>query len=139
MYPFAHQLKALRQQAKLTNRELARLARVPESLISGLQNHNRQLGEFQARKIGAALRLTDEDLEQFVYAAVDTCTEKMLNDSKPYPAQLLNLLAIQLQRAGIQAEAILGLSIAGDESARDVNLTLRNGRRVTLKTQVVCA
>ena len=46
--PFSTQLYRLRTNAHLTNAQLAEHAEVPESLISGLQNNNRRVGEYQA-------------------------------------------------------------------------------------------
>jgi transcriptional regulator with XRE-family HTH domain len=139
MTSFSQTLQTLRANARLTNNELARLADVPESLISGLQNDNRRVGEYQAMKIGKALKLAGETLEQFIYDGINTCTEKILNTAKPYHSQLLNLVAVQLHRAGIPAESIRDFKVAGDESAQDVTLTLRSGKTATLITQLVCA
>jgi transcriptional regulator with XRE-family HTH domain len=136
--PFSQTLQELRANARLTNNELARLADVPESLISGLQNDHRRVGEYQAMKIGKALKLKGETLEQFIYDAINTCTEKLLNTAKPYHSQLLNLVALQLHRAGIPADSIQDFSVAGDEHAQDVTLLLGSGRTATLKTQLVC-
>jgi hypothetical protein len=136
--PFSSQLYRLRTNAKLTNAGLAQRADVPESLISGLQNDNRRVGEYQARKIGRALNLHGERLEEFVLRAIDTSTEKILNDAKPYPAELLNLLAMQLRGAGIHADAIHAFDITGSQNVQDIHLTLNSGRQATLKTQLVC-
>jgi len=136
--PFSSQLYRLRTNAKLTNAELARRADVPESFISGLQNDNRRVGEYQAGKIGRALNLEGEQLERFIYDAINTCTEKVLNEAKPYPAQLLNHLALQLQRAGISAAAIAAMTVDGDLHDQDIRLTLNNGSQATLRTQLVC-
>lgn len=134
---FSHQLQALRASAKLTNLELARLADVPASLISGLQNDNRRVGECQAMKIGKAFKLTGEELEDFILSAVNTCSEKVLNDAKPYPSRLLNLVALQLHRAGIPAGAIADCTVASDEFGQDVTLTLGSGKTAKLRTQLV--
>jgi len=137
--PFSSRLLELRTNAKLTNSELGRLADVPESLVSGLQNGNRRVGEYQARKIGAALRLTGDDLEQFVHEAINTCTKKILNEAKEYPSQVLNLVALQLRRAGIDAASIFDYAVTGDEYEQDLHLKLGDGRSATLRTQLVCA
>ena len=135
--PFSCYLYCLRTKAKLTNAQLAQRADVPESLISGLQNDNRRVGEFQAGKIGRALGLAGDALDHFIYEAIDNCTEKVLNDAKSYPSRLLNLLAMQLRQAGIAAEAIWDYTIQGDEQEKDITLTLSGGRQATLKTQLV--
>jgi transcriptional regulator with XRE-family HTH domain len=139
MTSLSQTLQALRASAKLTNNELARLAEVPESLISGLQNDNRRVGEYQAMKIGRALKLAGDELEQFIYDAINTCTEKILIDAKAYPSQLLNLIAIQLRRAGIPAESISDCTVEGNARELDVTLTLGSGKTATLRTQFVCA
>jgi hypothetical protein len=118
---------------------LARLAEVPESLISGLQNDNRRVGEYQAIKIGKALKLHGEQLEQFIYDAINGCTEKVLNEAKPYPSRLLNLVALQLHRAGILAESISDCTVSSDEFGQDVTLSLGSGKKAKLRTQLVCA
>jgi transcriptional regulator with XRE-family HTH domain len=134
---FSTQLRTLRTDAKLTNHELARRAGVPASLISGLQNNNRRVGEHQALKIGKALGLTHEALDEFVYRGIDTCTEKVLNAAKPYPSQLLNLLAVQLKQAGIDPGKIQQCTLSGDKHQQNVTLTLVGGGTTTLKTQLV--
>jgi len=137
--PFFQTLQTFRANANLTNHELARLAEVPESLISGLQNDRRRVGEYQAMKIGKALKLTGKALEQFVFDAINTCTEKVLNEAKPYHSQLLNLVAVQLHRAGIPADSIRAFDISGDEHEQDVTLTLGSGKTAILRTHLVCA
>jgi len=137
--PFSSQLQRLRTVARLTNSELARLAGVPESLISGLQNDNRRVGEMQARKIAGALRLTGNVLEDFILHAINTSTEKVLNESKPYHARLLNHVATQLREAGISAESISRFTVKGNQYEQDVILILNSGCTATLRTQLICA
>lgn len=133
---FRCQLNQLRSHAKLTNRELAHLSCVPESLISGLQNGNRRIGEVQARRIGEALGLQSDELKAFILQAVNTCTVKVLNEVKNYPAELINLLPMQLRRAGISAESIKQLSV--EESVTDfrVSLALADEREAVLRTEL---
>jgi transcriptional regulator with XRE-family HTH domain len=134
--PFSSLLQRLRTAAHLTNEALAKLADIPESLISGLQNDNRRIGEYQARKLGAALQLHGEDLEQFILQAINTCTEKVLEEAKPYPAHLLNLLAVQLHQAGIKAGDIGDFTIVGDPLEQKIILSLNGDRQATLTTQL---
>src|SRR5687767_14137920 len=88
--PFSTLLTTLRTEAHLSNRELARLAKVPASLVGALQSGKRRVGELQARKIAGALKLMGPQLDDFVFAAVNTCTEKVLEQSKPFPAEVIN-------------------------------------------------
>lgn len=133
---FSTKLTELRTAAKLTNYELARIADVPESMIAGIQSGRRRVGEHQARKLGTALRFSGEALEQFILHAIDTSEEKILNEAKPYPAVLLNLLARQLNKSGVCAEAICDCRVNGDLNRQDVTLNLNSGRQLNLTTQL---
>lgn len=135
--PFSTLLRCLRKDAKFTNAQLANRAEVPPSLISGLQTRKRRVGEFQARKIGRALHLQGEQLEAFVLRAVDTCTEKVLNESAPYPAELLNFLPKQLLQDGVSADAIDGIHVTvARGKPGNIQLFLIDGRQATLTTQL---
>jgi transcriptional regulator with XRE-family HTH domain len=103
---FPERLNALRKAQHLTTRQLAKRAGVYQPLISSLETGHRVIGERNARQIGEALRLTGKELEDFVYLAVNQCTEKVLNEFKGYPAELLNLIAAELRGMGILPERI---------------------------------
>ena len=75
-------------------------------------------------------------MEQFILQAIDTCTEKVLCESKNYPAELLNLIARQLRKAGIVAESIHDFDVTGDERKQDVTLILCSGKSATLTTHL---
>lgn len=122
--------------AGLTNRALAISADVPSSLIAGLQSGNRRVGESQARRIGIALGLKDEKLEDFVLQALDTCTKRVLQSAKDYPAALLNFIPKILQNIGVSARQIecftmrddgIDFSLANGQSAK-VTLTIADAR-----------
>ena len=134
---FPHTLKRLRHSANLTNKALGELADVPESLVSGVQAGSRRIGEKQARKIGGALGLRGDELEEFILAAIDTCTEKVLDAVLSYPAKLINFLPLMLQRIGINAFAVSDYSVTGDEKAQTMTLGLNDGEtiQVTIKLE----
>ena len=132
---FSEQLSTLRQDAQLTNQELADDARVPASLIAGLQSGKRRIGEYQARKIGKALNLNGQALEEFIYDAINNCSEKVLEESKGYPAELLNLLARILKHAGICPQHISHCTM--NEAGADI--LLANGSKAKLVTQYIPA
>src|SRR5437660_10008555 len=98
---FANRLNYLRLANNLTMQELAKLAGVSQPLISNLLHGHRVIGECTARKIAAALQLQGEELENFVYLAINNCTQKVLNSSKAYPAEILNCIAGELNALGI--------------------------------------
>jgi transcriptional regulator with XRE-family HTH domain len=124
---FLETLNTLREDAHLTNRELARRAGVPESLISGLQTGARRVGEANARQIGEALNLTGDDLNSFVLEAIDTSTRKLMKSAQGYPSAILNLIAFQLRRAGVLPDLVKDYRFAGIEQDR-VTLLLNDGR-----------
>ena len=130
---FGSMLSHLRTRARLTNRELAFRAQVPETLIAGLQRDKRRVGEMQARRIGTALRLEGEELAEFIYDAINQCSEKLLGESKGYPAELLNLLATKLRSSGIDPEVILRCSVLGDR----IDLLLAGGGKATITTHLM--
>lgn len=129
---FGSRLSNLRKQADLTNRELARRAHVPHSLIAGLQAGNRRVGEYQARKIGQALDLQGPELESFILAAVNTCTEKVLKEARDYPSTFLNMVARQLRLAGIHPQDLLNFQLNGDSARTVLRLCLQDGRSAHL-------
>lgn len=133
---FPETLNTLRRSAQLTNRELARKAKVPESLISGLQNGNRRVGETNARQIAHALELTGEQLEDFVLEAIDTSTRKLLKEAQDYPSRLLNLVAHQLRRAGVVPELVTNYTVTGNEQDR-VTLLLADGRKALIAMNLI--
>jgi len=136
---FSELLSKLRKQARLTNIQLAELADVSRSLIPGLQSGKRRIGEYQARKLGAALGLTGKVLEDFVYAAINTCTEKVLEESKAYPAELLNVAAKQLRMAGIEPHQVHQCIISEDKQESHVSIMLRDGTKAQLETKIALA
>ncbi|MDB6156288.1 MAG: hypothetical protein JWL90_4741 [Chthoniobacteraceae bacterium] len=133
---FATQLSQLRTTSGLTNVELASRAKVPTSLIAGLQSGKRTIGEYQARKIGVALGLKDAELTRFIYLAIDNCTEKVLKELGNYPAELINSLGQQLRRAGIQPEQIQDCGVKTDGIAQEITVILKGGTRALIQTHL---
>jgi len=97
----------LRNRMNLSVQELADKASLPPTLISGLQSNNRHIGENNARRLGLALNLSGRELDVFVYDAINRCSEKLLEDCKKYPAEIINLAAKHLQAHGIDGEQVI--------------------------------
>jgi transcriptional regulator with XRE-family HTH domain len=131
---FANTLNALRKERHLTVRELSKLANVGEPLISGLQQGNRRIGECAARKLGTALKLIGQELDTFIYQAINNCSEKVLNSSKAYPAELLNLVAGELNSLGISPDWI-ARCVRKPQNA-DATVFLNDGRSATINLEV---
>ena len=134
--PFSDYLTQLRTSAGLSNRELAVKASVPHSFIAGLQSGKRRVGELQANKIGKALGLKGNELESFVLSAVNTCTEKVLNDAKEYPSSFINLVARQLRMAGISPQTLRNYQVNAIGSDQVVKLYLDDGRIAQLSSSL---
>jgi transcriptional regulator with XRE-family HTH domain len=132
---FAEHLNQLRKQAGLTTLELAELSDVPRTLISGLENNSRRIGELQATRLGIALGLCGVDLQEFIYLAINTCSERVLVESKGYPAELINLVTRQLRNAGILPEQVNACVVDGT----NVSLILNNGRQAKVATALAYA
>lgn len=135
---FPDTLRSLRMAARLTNRQLASAANVPVSLISGLQTGKRRVGEKNARQIAEALGLTGQELDRFVFEAINTSTRKVLKESQGYPSELLNLLARQLRHAGVLPQEVDRCSIS-EREPKALTLLLSNGRLARLETQLTFA
>ena len=136
MKTFGERLNNLRKQHDLTVYQLAKRAGVHQSLISGLQTNNRVVGEHNARKIGKALQLEGEALESFVYQAINNCTEKVLNEFKSYPAEVLNLIAGILASTGIMPSSIKSCVRKPNEIAADAALYLEDGKAALINVEV---
>ena len=134
---FANTLNTLRKERHLTVRELSKLAKMGQPLISGLQQGNRRIGEYAARKLGTALQLKDEELDDFIYQAINDCSEKVLNSSKAYPAELLNLVAGELDSLGIMPDKIT--KCVRKSKNADATLILNDGRSATINLEIAVA
>lgn len=136
---FGKQLSRLRQKEGLTVRELAEDAKVPRSLIAGLQAGSRRVGEYQARKIGVALNLKDGALDSFILAAINTCTVKVLEEAKDYPSSFLNMVARQLRLAGILPKDLSKFQITRAGTEHVLKLYLQDGRSAQLSSILTTA
>ena len=134
---FGNRLNKLKIARGLSSVELARKAGISEGLLSGLIHDQRVIGEYAAKKIGNALQLTGSELEEFVYAAINNCSEKVLEASKHYPAELINLVASRLQESGITPDEIN--RCVRKEDGADAALTLKDGRQATISLELAFA
>ena len=65
---------------------------------------------------------------------MDTCTDKVLEEAKGYPASLLNIIARQLRNAGILPESVAGCDFSGMGNEQMIRLELQNGQTAMLST-----
>ena len=132
---FSTKLNTLKQARNLSVQELAQKAAVSGGLISGLLHGYRIIGEKTARKIAGALNLEGEELEEFIHSALNNgCTEKVLNSSKDFPSEVLNLVAGELNALGILPNKIK--RCARKSADADAILDLDNGEKAYINVQV---
>ena len=132
---FGNKLNKLKIARGLSSVELARKAGISEGLLSGLIHDQRVIGEYTARKIGNALQLTGKELEEFIYSAINNCSEKILESSKPYSAELINLVTSKLQESGIAPDEIN--RCVRKEDGADAALFLKDGSEAHIKLELV--
>jgi hypothetical protein len=94
------------------------------------------IGEYAALKIGRALQLDGDDLETFVYLAINKCTERVLDKYKGCPAEILNLVADLLEKAGITPDCIKSCVRKPESSEADAALYLDNGKVALIDIEV---
>jgi transcriptional regulator with XRE-family HTH domain len=136
MQTFGETLNRRRKELGLTVEELAKAAGVYESLISSLNNDKRVIGEISARKIGRALQLTGDDLEDFVYQAINNCSERVLSGFKQYPAEVLNATATVLALSGISPDSIRRCVRKATAADPDVTIYLNDGKSASINVEV---
>lgn len=134
--PFKKILRQLRERANLTNAELADMADVPRSLVSGLETGNRRAGEFVARKLGQALGLEDEELQEFILASIDMGTDKVLFDIRRYPSKVLNMSGLSLKKANISPENISDCTVEALDDKIRMYLKLTTGETAQIDTTI---
>ena len=131
---FGSTLNTVRMARSLSTAQLAKLADMSQPLICNLINNRRVIGEYAARKLGAALDLHGKQLEDFVLQAINQCTAKVLNASKAYPSEILNLVAGELNAMGIVPEKIVGCIRYSDDA--DAALLLDDGKSAFINVDV---
>jgi len=135
--PFPSRLRRLRHNEGYTNALLGEKAGVPYSLVAALQTGAKGVGENNARKIGKALELKGDEFTNFVFDAIDTCTERVLEEYRDYPSRVLNLVAMALKLSGITPKMIKGAEIVrNSNTAPALALHLNNGHSAFVKVEI---
>jgi len=110
-----------RKLLKIESRELAKRAGVYGSLISGIQNGARTIGERNAGQIGKALGLEGNELTRYVYLALNGSVERVFIENQKYPAEILNFLPFALHGAGIHPENVQLCTLQQDKATLHLN------------------
>jgi transcriptional regulator with XRE-family HTH domain len=131
---FNETVTKLRKRLGLTNTELAAKAGIPRSLVAGIQSGKRVIGERNARQLGVALELSGVELERFIYQALNNASDRVIEDMRGYPAQVINHLGKFLRKSRILPEDIVNCGFEGDSK---VVVYTANGERILLETLLV--
>jgi transcriptional regulator with XRE-family HTH domain len=129
MKQFKDLIKNKRTELNLTSKELSKLSRVSESLLSGLQSGTRRIGEKQAYRIASALGLEEDEHCKFVFAAMNESTQRLLESSRSYPVEILNFLPTLLRNRGIPPDSILNSSALEER----IEISLSNGKTLSAR------
>jgi predicted transcriptional regulator len=119
-------LKKQREKLNITVQAVADRAGVAQSLVSGLQTGSRRCAEDNAKRIAVALEMNEGQQREFVYLALNSSVNRVLQENMAYPAEVLNMVANGLRTAGIGAQQIAQASSEGNIST----LLLNDGRQV---------
>jgi predicted transcriptional regulator len=125
-------LKTQREKLNITVQAVADRAGVAQSLVSGLQTGSRRCAEDNAKRIAVALEMNESQQRKFVYLALNSSVNRVLQENMAYPAEVLNMVANGLNAAGITANKITQTSAQGNIST----LLLNDGRQVEVKVFV---
>jgi transcriptional regulator with XRE-family HTH domain len=128
MKTFKELLREERQRAQLSGKQLAELANVPESLISGLQTGTRRIGEKQAARIANALSLSEPKFSRFIFTAMNESEERLLSCASRYPVEALNFVPLFMNESGVLSSQITQCNI----EKNTLEIGLETGEKLTI-------
>ena len=124
MKAFKEILKHERKKRRLSATKLSELSGLHVTLISGLEQGYRCIGEKSARKLSIALGLKEREQEEFIYSAIEESSDRLLKESIDYPVELLNYVPAQLQKMQVSRDLIDDLKV--DENKLTIFLKNNN-------------
>ena len=133
---FPELLATLQKRANLNDTQLAQKAGVPRTLVCDARNNKKKVGQTQSTKLGKALGVTGNDLQSFIFSAMNAAHDKLLEEYTDTPAEIVNLLPQQLKLAGIKPGDFSECKIVATEGECHVAITMCDGRKVMLETKL---
>ena len=128
-------------KAGMSVRGLARKAGVSFALLTCIENARRGAGRSTLERLGAALALSGDALENFILDGLVICKrERVLKEAEGFPARVLNALALALRRVGVVPEIVAGCETVQQTGQTppeaDLVVYLKGGRRVNVAFKI---
>ena len=131
---FGRQLRQLREQARLSLRDLAQRAHLPHSVISAIEAGEKTTGPRLAEKLADALNLFSAAprLEFLVQAAGTRKRDKLIESSQHVAPEIINYLPWRLRAEGLDPAGLRSPRWSGP----DLVVDLDDGRRVRCQVRL---
>jgi transcriptional regulator with XRE-family HTH domain len=117
---FGKYLKRLRTDRKMTQAYLKKVTGVAATLISAFEHGERAVGPEVAEKLATGLQLEEFERERFLIGAAKTRRkDRLINEARHLPPEVLNYVPRMLPNAGIDPNKIVGADIWKSGDAKD--------------------
>lgn len=124
---FGKYMKRLRNDRKMTQASLKRITGVAATLISAFEHGERAVGPVVAEKLATGLQLEEWERERFLLGAAKTRRkDRLINEARHLPPEILNYVPKLLPIVGIDPSKIVGAEIWKSGDTKDKYL----GRRL---------
>jgi len=124
---FGKYLKRLRTDRKISQVHLQRTTGVAATLISAFEHGERAVGPLVAEKLATGLHLEEWERERFLIGAAKTRRkDRLINEARHLPPEILNYVPKLLPSVGIDPSKIVGAEIWKSGDTKDKYL----GRRL---------
>ena len=134
---FGSWIKDLRHKAHLSQRDFGAIINLPHSLISVIESGDRAVGAGLAEKLADALKLNNEERDNFLILAASTRKrDKLVGYARTMPSQALYFLPKVLRQTGVGQDnvksAVLSRGKTGTGSAASdvLLLELNDGKQI---------
>lgn len=135
---FGALLKAMREDASLTLRQLSDMSGVKHPIISAMEHGRRRCGPRAAEQLADSFFGPDqcENRKIFLYSAVSTLKPRgVTEDARQFPPAILDCVAAELRGAGIRGNDIRDICRPHetiDGHSHDLVLILKNGQKLAV-------
>ncbi len=124
---FGKYMKRLRTDRKMTQASLQAATGVASTLISAFEHGERAVGPEVSEKLATGLQLEEWERERFLIGAAKTRRkDRLINEARHLPAEILNYVPRLLPSVGIDPTKIVGADIWKSGDTKDKYL----GRRL---------
>jgi len=139
---FGALLKAMREEASLTLRQLSGMSGVKHPIISAMEHGRRRCGPRAAEQLADSFfgPVQCANRKKFLYSAVSTLKPRgVTEDAQQFPPAILDCVAAELRGAGIRGDDIRDIyrpheTIDGHN--HDLILLLKNGQKLAVNIKL---